>query len=77
VYLIDDFIGMEISSESGVKIEKLKAQDKGHSKQFMVMADVLSAELSFPISFDDIYHSTLLTLEAIRSIKEKRVVEIS
>lgn len=77
VYLIDDFMKMEISSETGVKKMKLKAQDKGHSKQFMVMADVLSAESSFPISFDDIYHSSLLTLETIRSIKEKRVVEIS
>ena len=76
VFLIDDFMKMEISSEAGIKKEKLKAQDKGHSKQFKVMADILSAESAFPISFDDIYHSSLLTLEAIRSIKEKRVVEI-
>jgi len=77
VFLIDDFMKMEISSETGVKKVKLKAQDKGHTKELMVTADVLSAESSFPISFEDIYHSSLLTLEAIRSIKEKRVVEIS
>ncbi len=76
VYLINDFMKMEISSETGVKKVKLKAQDKGHSKELMVMADVLSKESQFPISFDDIYHSSLLTLETIRSIKEKRVVEI-
>lgn len=77
VYSINDFMKIEIASENGIKKWKLKTQDKGHSKELLVTADALESASPFPISFDDIYHSSLLTLEAIRSIKEKRVVEIS
>ncbi len=77
VFMIDDFIKMKVFSETGVKKSKLKAQDKGHTAEFSKIAEVLSMETSFPISFDDIYHSSLVTLEAIRSIKEKRMVSVS
>lgn len=76
VCTIDDFKKMNIYSDKGGKSVKLKSQDKGHSKQFQLITESLSQEKNFPISFEDIYHSSLLTLEAIRSIKESRVIEI-
>lgn len=75
-YLIDDFLKMETFSEKGVKKNKLKAQDKGHSKSFEKSIESLKNGNEFPISFDEIYHSSLLTIESIRSIKEKRTIWI-
>ncbi len=77
VCIIDDFKSMDILSEKGKKTLKLKGQDKGHSTQFNLVISSLSKGVLFPISFDEIYHSSLLTLEAIRSIKESRVVELN
>lgn len=76
VYLIDDFKTMELFSESGIKKIKLKAQDKGHSASFEKTIEALKTASAFPISFEEIYHSSLLTLESIRSITEKRTVQI-
>lgn len=76
VCIIDDFKKMEIFSDKGKKSIKLKGQDKGHSSQFQLIAEALASKIEFPISFDNIYHSTLLTLEAIRSIKECRIIEV-
>ncbi|MGF1587426.1 MAG: bi-domain-containing oxidoreductase [Bacteroidales bacterium] len=73
---IDDFRTMEVASEKGIIRTKLKAQDKGHTNQYNLISDAMRENKVFPISFDEIYHSTLVTLEAVRSIKEKRVVEI-
>jgi predicted dehydrogenase/threonine dehydrogenase-like Zn-dependent dehydrogenase len=77
VYSIDDFKKMDIYSEKGVKKIKLKAEDKGHSKEFDLVVRALSSGSTFPIRFDEIYHSSLLTLETVRSVNEKRVIEIS
>lgn len=77
VYLIDDFKTMETFSEKGIKKTKLKAQDKGHTESFNLVMDALATGNMFPISFEDIYHSSLLTLETIRSINEKRLIEVS
>lgn len=76
VCLIDDFTKMEIFSNRGKKSVKLKGQDKGHPTQFKLITESLSQDKVFPIAFDDIYHSSLLTLEAIRSINENRVIDI-
>jgi len=76
VYNIDDFKTMETFSEKGVKKTKLKAQDKGHSASFEKTIEALRTGSAFPISFEEIYHSSLLTLESIRSITEKRTVKI-
>jgi predicted dehydrogenase/threonine dehydrogenase-like Zn-dependent dehydrogenase len=73
---IDDFKTLHIAGEKGVKRVKLKAQDKGHAMQFNLISDALNHGKEFPISFDEIYHSSLITLEVIRSIGEKRVVEV-
>lgn len=76
VYIIDDFIKLNIITDKGVKRNKLKSQDKGHSESFVQTIQALEKGKTFPISFEEIYHSTMLTLEAIRSIKEKRLIWI-
>ena len=77
VYLIDDFRKILIYSGKGLKQIKLKNQDKGHTKQFELICEALSSEKPLPISFEELYHSSFVTLEIIRSIKEKRSIEIS
>jgi predicted dehydrogenase/threonine dehydrogenase-like Zn-dependent dehydrogenase len=76
VYSIDDFKTMETFSEKGVKKTKLKAQDKGHSASFDKTIQSLKNGDAFPIAFEEIFHSTLLTLQSIKSIKEKRTIWI-
>jgi predicted dehydrogenase/threonine dehydrogenase-like Zn-dependent dehydrogenase len=76
VYNIDDFKSMETISDKGVKKTKLKTQDKGHSASFDKTIQSLNTGTAFPIAFDEIYHSSLLTLESIRSIAEKRTIWI-
>ncbi len=77
VYLIDDFKRMEIFSEKANKVIKLKTQDKGHSKQFDLICEALATGNTFPISFKEIYHSSYVTLEIIRSIIENRQIIIT
>lgn len=77
VFLIDDFKSLEIHKEESSKKIKLKSQDKGHSKQFELVLDSLKKGKEFPISFNEIYHSSFVTLETIRSIKEKRIIKIT
>lgn len=77
VYLINDFKTLDIINDNGKKRIKNKGQDKGHSKQFELIAKELSSRKQFPISFDEIYHSSFVTLETIKSINEKRAIEIS
>jgi polar amino acid transport system substrate-binding protein len=76
VCLIDDFKKLEISGEWGRKKIKSKGQDKGHTRQFDLVAESINTGTSFPISFEEIYHSSLLTLEAVRSIRESRVIRM-
>lgn len=76
VYLIDDFKTLDIINDSGTKKIKNKGQDKGHAKEFELVAEALSFGKQFPITFDEIYHSSFVTLETIRSINENRVIEI-
>ena len=76
VCTIDDFKSMQIISDKGIKTIKQKGQDKGHSKEFDLVAKSLREGSDFPIPFEDIYHSSLLTLETIRSITENRLIEL-
>lgn len=73
---IDDFKRMFVYTDKGIKKIKLKAQDKGHSTQFSLICESLSSRKEFPISFDEIYQNSLLTLEVIRSINENRIISL-
>ncbi len=75
-YLIDDFITMHYSTDRAKKQIKLKSQDKGHDKQFELVINALKNNHEFPISFDEIYHSSLVTLLALESISGSRTIAI-
>jgi polar amino acid transport system substrate-binding protein len=77
VCLIEDFKRMKIINGKGIRNIKLKGQDKGHSRQFELVIEALKSGGNFPITFEEIYHSSLLTLEALRSVREGRVIEVS
>lgn len=76
VCLIDDFKTMDILNNNGTRKIRQKGQDKGHSREFELVTDALNSGGEFPISFKEIYHSTLVTLEAVRSVKEHRAIDI-
>ena len=76
VCLIDDFKSIQTINAKGSRLVKQKGQDKGHSREFELVISALASGGNFPISFDDIYHSSFLTLETIRSISENRIIEI-
>lgn len=76
VCLIDDFKTIEVFNEKGRKKIKLNSQDKGHNKQFALITEALKSGKPFPISFEEIFHTTLATLDALKSIQERRLVEV-
>jgi len=76
VCLIDDFKTLQIINEKGTRTIRQRGQDKGHSRQFELVTEALNKGVQFPVSFEEIYHSSLVTLEAVRSIRENRAIEI-
>lgn len=76
VYLIDDFKSLYTYTSKGTQKVKLKAQDKGHMKQFELVLQALSTGNNLPISFEEIYHSSLVTIETLRSLNENRVISL-
>jgi polar amino acid transport system substrate-binding protein len=77
VCLIDDFKTMKIINEKGTRKIRQKGQDKGHSREFELVTYALASGSRFPVTFEEIYHSSLLALEAVRSIQENRAIEIN
>lgn len=76
VYEIDDFKKMTTFGNS-VSSKKLSGQDKGHSNELVAFIDAVKNAKEMPISFDEIYMSTLVTLKVIESIKSGRSINIS
>jgi predicted dehydrogenase/threonine dehydrogenase-like Zn-dependent dehydrogenase len=72
---IEDFNKMEILSNSVNKI-KFNKQDKGHGEELKQFIDAIHTGKPAPISFEDCFHSTYVTLKAIESMKSKRRIEI-
>jgi polar amino acid transport system substrate-binding protein len=75
VYEIDDFKKMT-SYGNSTQVKKLNGQDKGHSNELIAFIDSVKNGKEMPISFDEIYLSTLVTLKAIESIKSGRTIQI-
>jgi len=73
VFIIDDFLKLETH---GIKTEvmKLKTQDKGHTGQFSAYLSGLKNGKEPLISFDEIYHSSLVTILVLDAIRENRTV---
>ncbi len=76
-FLIDDFKNLTISSENNKNIIKQRSQDKGHKNQFNLILDSLKNNSEFPIPFDQIYHSSLITLLVLESISGNRSIEVA
>ncbi len=74
---IDDFLSMEIvGGKEGNKKIKLQAQDKGHEKELEVFIQALKEGKPAPISFEELYNSTLATLAVIESIKLRTSINL-
>lgn len=75
VYEIDDFKKMKTYGNK-ISDKKLNGQDKGHSNELSAFIDSVKEGKEMPISFKDIYLSSLVTLKAIESIKTNRTIPI-
>jgi len=73
VSIIDDFKSMRVVNDRS-KIIKHKYQDKGHYECVKQFIESIKEGNSSPIPFDDIYHSSLVTLMVGKSIKENRKI---
>ena len=71
--IIDDFKSMRVVNDRSKSI-KYKYQDKGHYECVKQFIDSIKEGNSSPIPFDDIYHSSLVTLMVSKSIKENRKI---
>lgn len=76
VCIIDDFNSLTYYEKNHKKKMKLKSQDKGHNKEFILLFDSLKEGKEMPIPFSEIYESTRLSFEIINSIKENRAIAI-
>ena len=66
-YVVDDFKELRIYSNV-VKGYKNLNQDKGHSLQVKEFINAIKSEQDAPIPFGEIYTSTKLTFDVIKSI---------
>lgn len=73
VSVIDDFKTLKIYS-SKEKVYKLSNQDKGHSKEVTMFVDSILNGSPAPISFEEIYQSTLATFKVIESFINRRTI---
>lgn len=69
--IIDDFKQLTIYNNKKQKI-KLKEQDKGHKQQLIEFSESIKQGIPSPISFDELYNSTLATFNVLKSIQSGR-----
>jgi len=73
VAIIDDFKKMSVFSEHQTKMN-LSKKDKGHDEEVKKFISSIKEGKESPISFDEIYLSTLATFKIIESIKNRKIV---
>jgi predicted dehydrogenase/threonine dehydrogenase-like Zn-dependent dehydrogenase len=66
MFLLDDFKSLEVFGKKNRKMEL--RQDKGHEAEVKAFVSSLRNGKAVPISFDEIYHSTLVTFKVLESI---------
>lgn len=76
VFIIDDFKSLSVHGHKSQTL-KLKGQDKGHAAELDLFMDCIKEGRPAPISFDEIYLSSLATLKAIESMTQHRTIELS
>lgn len=68
--IIDDFRAGRIYQPSGDRVIKLRNQDKGHHEEVRRFASALKGKGQPPMKFQDVMHSTRVTLDVIRSLAQ-------
>lgn len=76
VAAVDDFKKMKLYSNK-VSQYKLARQDKGHSEEVKQFLQCIKEGRPAPISFEDIYLSTLATFKILESIKTNKTVYLT
>jgi polar amino acid transport system substrate-binding protein len=72
---MEDFKTLKVYGKSA-KVEKYKDQDKGHAICIQTFLSGIKSGSACPISFEELYNSTLATLKANQSIVEQRKIEL-
>lgn len=75
VIAIDDFNKM-VKYSNKIKKIRFSKQDKGHKEELKQFIDSIKDGKPAPVSFEDCYHSTYVTLKTIESIKTKRRIDL-
>lgn len=68
VYIIEDFLKLK-EYDSAERESKLSGQDKGHAKELELFVDAIKNGKDSPISFDEIYISSIATVKALESMR--------
>ncbi len=72
-YVIDDFKTIKVFGKKEKKYSLIN-QDKGHSEEVKTFLKSVQEGVNTPISFNDIYISSLATFKVIESIKTRKMV---
>lgn len=75
IYEINDFKKLTVHGNK-TAVFKLRGQDKGHTDELKAFITSVKEGSDMPISFDDIYLSTMVTIKVIESIKTNRTINI-
>ncbi len=73
VAIIDDFKKMSVFSKHQIKMN-LSKKNKGHDEEVKKFISSIKEGKESPISFDEIYLSTLATFKIIESIKNRKTI---
>ncbi len=73
VYQIDDYKRLTIFHSSGVKNKRFKGMVKGHKESVHAFLTSIIEGKPSPIPFEESYHSTLVTLKILESLRMKCV----
>ena len=76
VVIVEDFKKMSFYSKKTSKY-KLSSQDKGHSEEIKQFLQSIKEGKPSPISFEDIYLSTLATFKIIESISNNKTIYLT
>ena len=72
---IDDFKKAEFYGKRSFRLKT--SQDKGHKDELKSFTDAISKGREAPITFEELYHTSLVTFGIIESIQSGRTIEIS
>ena len=76
VMSINDFKKASIITKRGKKILRRFSQDKGYGNEFKNFIEAIKQGEKSPIPLEELFYSTQATFSIVKSIKEKRAVDI-